>query len=122
MGELFGPFGRFGWCDGLDKCLSGGSPSSSGFEDEWDEVLVVLVSCAFGLFSCSGSSGIVVCVGGGVFGALTHSVCYADVDEVVPPVCGADNVHDGAPGLSPGVDVVELGDMLFKVAGVAQVA
>ena len=57
-----------------------------------------------------------------MFGALTHSVCYADVDEVVPRVCGAHNVHDGAPGLSPGVDVVELGAVLFKVAGVAQAA
>ena len=92
------------------------------FEDEWDEVFVVLVPCAFGLFSRSGSSGVVVCVGSGVFGALAHSVWYADVDEVVPRVCGADNVHDGAPGLSPGVDVVELGDVLFEVAGVAQVA
>ena len=122
MCEAFGPFGGLGGSDGLDECLSGGPPPSSGFEDEWDEVLVVLVSCAFGLFSCSGSSGVVVCVGSGVFGALAHSVCYADVDEVVPRVCGADNVHDGAPGLSPGVDVVELGDVLFKVAGVAQVA
>ena len=87
MGEAFGPFGGLGGSDGLDECLSGGSPPSSGFEDEKDEVLVVLVSCAFGLFSCSGSSGIVVCVGGGVFGALAHSVCYADVDEVVPRVC-----------------------------------
>ena len=81
---------------------------------------VVVVALAFVLFACVGGCVVVSCVGGSVFWALTHSVGHADVDEVVPSVRCADDIHNGFPWL-PVVCVVEFWDVLLSVACVSHI-
>ena len=76
---------------------------------------MVAVASALVLFARGGSGGVVVRVGGGVSGAPTHSVGNADVNEVVPCRCVANDIHNGLSGLSL-VDVVEFWYVLFSVA------
>ena len=91
---------------GFDEGFCGGPPPSPRLEDEGDELWMVLVSLPLVVFTCLCCGRVVVCVGLCVFRALTHSVGHADVDEVVPCVCGAGDVHDGFAGLSLVVGVV----------------
>ena len=83
---------------------------------------MVLVAGAFVRLARSGGGGSVACVGVGVFWATAQSVGHADVDEVVPIVRGADDIHDGPSGLSLIVRVVECKAVLFSVTGVSHVA
>ena len=104
--NLFGAFGGVGGGHGFDESFCSGPPPSPRFEDEGDELGMVLVSLPLVVFTCLCCGRVVVCVGMCVFRALTHSVGHADVDEVVPCVCGAGDVHDGFAGLSLVVGVV----------------
>ena len=95
-----------GWCDGLDPFLCSWAPAPSRFEYERDEAWVVVVAGALLCFAFFGGCGVVVGAAGGACGAVTHSVCYADINEILPVVDGGDDVHDCFAVVAVGVGVV----------------
>ena len=49
---------------------------------------------AFLSFAFFGGYGVVVGAAGGTCGAVTHSVCYSDINKKLPVVDGGDDLHE----------------------------
>ena len=77
--------------------------------------MVGVVASAFLCFTLLDCGGGGAGAAGGAGGEVAHSVGHADVDEALPVVDGGSDVHDGAAGLSLGIDVVEFAYVLFAV-------